>query len=350
MNFNQSRYILFGRWLFALLTILVLCISCNVQNEAVSPVDPSSQTPAGESPRFAAEAALPGSLGTQCSEDIVAYGNTLYVADGPGGIKVIDISDKLHPVLAKSISTYYAFRVYINENCLYLCDGPGGFKVFTLDNPKDPVMTYSDDTEWASGLAIHGDYLYLGDMFAGFRIYKVTTPYKPHYVLSKDVSRVRDITFEGEHMMVSDAPFGLATYYFYSPTNPACTYTDGTRMGNFEDIVAYGGFAIIARNDEATRISCWYVADLLRIGLASEYYPARFIDGLALYNNYLLAACGEEGILIFDLSALPQITQVTTVDTPGYARRAKIDNGYLYVADMEGIVIYDLDEIGGGLQ
>jgi len=147
---------------------------------------------------------------------------------------------------------------------------------------------------------------------------------------------------------VSDPHFGLATYWFESTTHPVCTYCDGSRTGNFEDIIGHDGFAIVARNDEVSRISVFYVEDLATIGLASEYFPTRFIDSLTRTDDLLVVACGEDGVIGYDISELPALEKVWEVDTAGYARRAKVAGGYLYVADMRGIAIYELVESGGG--
>ena len=153
---------------------------------------------------------------------------------------------------------------------------------------------------------------------------------------------------EGDTLLVSDYPFGLATYWFETADHPACTHTDGSQSCNYEDIVGHNGFAIIARNDEASRISVYTVGDLARIGIASEYHPSRFIEGLTEHDELLLAACGEDGVVLYGLENLPQLTRVGDLDTPGYARRAKAYDSLIYVADMSRICIYGNPVAGGG--
>jgi len=341
-NAKSNSILVGGRFVTGFILIMILTLSCGGNGTGEAGV-----TPSGSQDRTAAADGVTGYLRTTCAEDVEVYGNALYVADGPGGLRVLDISDRGNPVLVKSIQTLYAFRVYVHEDYLYLCDGSDGFKVYSLADPFDPVMTYSEDTEWASSAAFHNGMLFLGDTFAGFRMYSLDNPGTPELIKVLEISRVRDLTFYEETLVVSDTAFGLGTYFFFSDTDPTCTYTDGNNLGNYEDIICHDGFALVARNDEASNVEAWYIGDLLRIGLASERFPARFIDGMSKYEDTLLLACGEEGIKGYDIGGLPDFYEIWMVDTPGYARRSKIVGEYLYVADMSGVCIYEVDPVGG---
>jgi hypothetical protein len=298
--------------------------------------------------RSAAGTEFVAGIETVCSEDVVVHDGMIYIADGPAGLRVADVSNPAQPVFIAVIPTTYAFRVYVYSGCLYLCDGPAGLKVFSLEDPLHPAMVWSDDTEWATACDFHSGMLFLGDSFAGFRIYDIADPSRPSFVKIVGISRVRDLTFEGETLLVSDYPYGLATYWFDTADHPACTYTDGSRQCNYEDIVGHDGFAIIARNDEESRLTVYTVGDLARIGIASEYYPSRFIEGLCEWEELLLVACGEDGVVLYGLEDLPALTRIGELDTPGYARRAKAYGSLVYVADMSLVSIYRNPVAGGG--
>ncbi len=333
MLINRLRISTTGNLLILIAFCTFICLSCGGGgSETTPPIEPPPPTT--------------GSQGTTCTEDIAVLGDMVYLADGPGGLKIIDASDKNNPALVKEIQTTYAIRLYIHENRLYLCDGPAGIKVYSLADPDNPQMTFSDDTHWATSAAFRNGYLYVGDYFGGFRIYSNLNPSQPHFIDTIPVSRVRDMFFLGDILLVSDAPFGLAPYVMDSPTLPVNTYTDGSRMANFEDVVGLNGYAIIARNDEASNISVHNVQDVWHPAFVAETYVKRFIDTITINGNILLAACGEDGVVAYDLSNLPTLEKVFEKDTPGYARRAKIIGDYLYVADMDNLWIYDNPLLG----
>lgn len=314
----------------------MLCISCGGSGDG--PVDPPVKPPDG----------LVGSIDTRCAEDLVPCGEYLYVADGPGGVKVVDISDPANPSIVRTVSTTYAFRVYVYEGHLYLCDASAGLKVYSLATPSNPVLTFSKDTEWATSLAFRDGYLYQGDYYAGIQVYNVSDPGSPVHVAEINNGRIRDTVFLGDLLLTSDAQYGLVPFRFESPTDLFVTFIDTTRFSNFEDVVGYNGHAIIARNDERSNLSVYNLVDPKNPTLAGTIFPARFISGLTNAGGVLLAACGEDGVIAYDMANLPVLTQIREVNTPGYARRAKLVGNYLYVADMSGVRIYDRTTLGGG--
>ena len=93
--------------------ISLFCLSCGGGSPS-EPVKPDG------TPEFLA------SISSVCAEDIAVKGDFLYLADGPGGLKVVDISQKSAPVVVKTIPVLYAIRVYIKGQFLYLCDCSDG--------------------------------------------------------------------------------------------------------------------------------------------------------------------------------------------------------------------------------
>ncbi len=290
---------------------------------------------------------LLSSFDTVCAEDIALLGKTLYLADGPGGVIIFNVKDPSNPVMVGSIATQYAIRVYVNAGYLYVCDGPAGFHVYSLGDPFYPTFTGTFPAQWACGMAFSNGYLYLGDYYDGVKIYNLKDPGRPTLTTYNKIARARDVAVDGSTLVVADSAFGLVTYRLPSPSTPMWTYVDASRFGNFEDIVGYKGYAYLARNDDVSNISVFRTSDTANIELVDEIHPTRFIDGLTRCGDVLLAACGEDGVLAFDLSNLTTPPLLWVIDTVGYARRAKARGTLLYVADMDGLGIYDLANLGG---
>lgn len=308
-----------------------LCVSCS--GGGGTPTDPGP--PGDPGPPH-----IVGTVATVCSEDMVVLGDYVYVADGPAGVKVIDASDKSNPVVVSEIATTYAIRIYIYQNYLYVCDGPDGIKVFWLGDPSNPQFTFSEDSEWATSATFHAGHMYMGDYFGGFKIYDVSNPAQPLYVTSNLASIVRDVCYSGDHLLVCSAPFGVALYMADPPGTTKCLWCDGTRMYNHEDVVGYGEYAIIARNDEASNITVVNIPNVGGPSVEREISVKRFIPSITISGDYLLAACGEDGFVVFGLTDLPGLENLYEVDTPGYARRVKMEGDFIYVADMAGLSIY----------
>ncbi len=325
-----------------LLLVSLLCVSCGGGGQTTLPNGPVTPPPIDAGSTFV------GSIQTVCSEDIAVDGDLLYVADGPAGVGVVDIGDRSNPILVTNIPTTYAFRIYIYEGHLYLCDASAGLKVFSLSTPSNPVLTFSEDTVWATSAAFKDGYLYIGDHFAGFRIYKLDDPGNPELVQTLATGRIRDLSFDGVTLLVSNDLKGLALYRLETPTVPIRTYLTGSGQSNFEDVVGHQNFAFVARNDESSALLAFYFGESTGVPLAWEERPSRFIAGLTRSEDLLIVSCGEDGLVGYDIANLPARSKRWEIETPGYARRAKKDGQFLYVADMSSVRIYDMSSIGGG--
>jgi hypothetical protein len=340
----MQRFIISAWIIFSLLCLTPTSCSnpARMQPPDKQPIKPSRQGSASPS--------LIGFIETACAEDIAVYGACIYVADGPGGIAVINASNPSMLSIEKTIPTTYAYRVYLHEDHLYLCDGPGGIRVYSLAKPFIPTLTSSGQTTWASAMDFANEHLYLADYYAGIKIYSLSNPAVPELVADREVARGRDIVIDGQAMVVSDNVFGLVTFTMTSPTEFGWTYSKGDEYCNFEDIIVHKGYCIIARNDEVTNLSVFDISDLLDVQLVDELHPVRFIDGLTSRGDLLVAACGEEGVLGFDMTDPTSLRLLWVIHTPGYAKRAEVVGKNLYVADMSGICIYDISGLAGSQQ
>lgn len=86
------------------------------------------------------------------SWDVDLMGDYAYVADGAGGLAVVDVADPVAPLhLASMPTSGSATDVVIGGNLAVLCCGSAGIDVFNLDDPTNPLLVGHANT---SGLAI----------------------------------------------------------------------------------------------------------------------------------------------------------------------------------------------------
>lgn len=73
------------------------------------------------------------------ASDLVLQGNLAYVANGPRGVVVADLTDPKAPTLVKTLATRgAAMRVVIDRGMLYAGLGTMGISVWDLGDPRDP--------------------------------------------------------------------------------------------------------------------------------------------------------------------------------------------------------------------
>jgi hypothetical protein len=68
------------------------------------------------------------------TKDIHVVGNYCYLADGSGGLKIVDITNPYAPVFVEAYETPYAYGVFADENYVYIADRDYGLMVFEIDS------------------------------------------------------------------------------------------------------------------------------------------------------------------------------------------------------------------------
>ena len=91
----------------------------------------------------------------------------------------------------------------------------------------------------------------------------------------------------------------------------------------------------------------FYIADPGKIKLARVVSQARFVENLTGVGDVLLAACGDDGVIGYDMSKPSLLNKLWTLKTSGYAHRAKVQGNLMYVAQISSLAIYDRENLGG---
>lgn len=116
---------------------------------------------------------------TSSGQDIKAWGDYVYVADGNGGMEVIDVSNPLQPFTAgycnlpdgaTGIGISWPF-VMVSDYIL------GGVQVIDVTLPQVPYVTafYKPSGCFAMGVTTDQNYVFIGDGVAGFQVYDLLT-------------------------------------------------------------------------------------------------------------------------------------------------------------------------------
>jgi len=327
------------------LLILVFMLGCGGGGSPADPADPGD--PGNPGPKVYTVKFI-SDIDTTCSEDVALYKDYLYIADGPSGVRVIDVSTPSDPVEVKIIASEFAQRVYPHSDYLYLCDTSGGLKIFSLANPGNPTLVYSEDIGYADSISFRENRMYVGNYYGGLRAYNRDNPASPVLINNFSGNRVRDIYFLDNRLLVSDNPYGINIYTEETPGILSFKFQKSGVNGNFEDIVGYKTCALLSRNDEMPGIQIFDIYFPATSPVINVLTPSDFIEGISISGNFLLAACGEDGIFAYDLDKLPSPPIIWKADTPGYTRRVKKYGDMVYVADMDSVGIYKVTVTGGG--
>ncbi|MDB9541500.1 LVIVD repeat-containing protein, partial [Anabaenopsis arnoldii] len=113
--------------------------------------------------------------------DVEVVGNYAYVADGNGGLQIIDISDPANPTRTGGYNTSgLAYGVQVVGNYAYVAGYGTGLQIIDISNPATPTRTGVYDTSGsASDVQVVGNYAYVAGTYGRLQIIDISKPAKP---------------------------------------------------------------------------------------------------------------------------------------------------------------------------
>jgi len=276
------------------------------------------------------------------AQGVAVSGNRACVADGHGGLRVVDISDPQQPRLAGVYPLSWpalAVDVAVAGNYAYLVvDDPAGDRlvVVNVSHPAQPQYAGAyavAGTELARGIAIGGDngYVHVPASVSGvWGVLILTADATPAYVNHLPTAgQPRGVAPVGNRLYVTEDG-GAMLRIFQMPA--------ATELGHYAlpargwDVAVSGSYAYVAADTAGLQIlnvsnpaTPTLTAALDTPGLAR----AVVLSG----TQHALVADGVRGLQIVDV-AVPWLPQsVGALDTPGHAVDVAHAGGYAYVAD-----------------
>ena len=172
-----------------------------------------------EAPQFVGESpVLPDLI-----QQVDPQGRYIYVADGSGGLRVIDVQDPRTPVEAGFFDTPgEAWGVTVAGKYAYVADRMDGLRVVDISDPSNPnERGYVDTPGEARAVAVDGNYAYVADSFGGLRIIDVSDPSHPQEVSSYDTPGFAyDVASHDGKVFVADAASGVRVINVADPQAP----------------------------------------------------------------------------------------------------------------------------------
>jgi hypothetical protein len=176
------------RNLLQIITITMLLLSCG------EPVDPDSLSGSGQAGhRVVATLELAG-----YAQDVLVEENIAYVAEGEGGISIIDVSDPSQPAILNNVFDDlrgYSAKLAKKDSALYVAAGSFGVTVVNVANPFTAQVTVSNlNMKPARNFAIHEDggidYLITAISEQGVKVAEIDFPVFPDIRGSNQAARL----------------------------------------------------------------------------------------------------------------------------------------------------------------
>ncbi|UCC85582.1 MAG: thermonuclease family protein [Anaerolineales bacterium] len=278
-----------------------------------------------------------GLPGYATDRSVTMAGDYLYIADGYGGLQVVNISDPTDPTQAgfyegvsfdvaaagafvfvatgdsvrmidasnpdalAEVSSFQvpAMRLTASDGYVYVISR--GLEVIDVSDPVNPVQAGLYNVAGGiNGLAVWHDQAYLLDQSAGLlEVVDISNPVAPERVGLYDTPReARDVAVADQYAYVLD--------------------------GDCKGGACEGQLWVVDVSNPAAPIQLGF------------YQPPEFAWGLTIRDDYAYIASRLNGLRVVKISDPAQPTETGFYDTPGFAMDVALGNGYAYIADRKG--------------
>jgi len=315
--------------------------------------------------------------------------NYCYVASGPNGLHIFDISNPVNPVWV-NVVTMPDLELYDEIRSFELIDGIAycawdshGLVMVDVDPPEtahvvkqveldkradqisvsgghafirgeqklrivdvDPIesaymLPGNDDlgSHLGSSIMAHNGYVYLGLASYGIDIYDVDPPESASLVHHIDVDEYAfNFTIKNNYLLVAAGLDGMYVIDITNPETASIVDTVGGDAGYFLSIMVDGNTACLAGIDypssdppKEASLTFFDITDPLSITQLGQIAPKSTVSHLDLQNGYCYAFDIAYGLQVIDYEPMGSIDYTGDFNSITYSNFVTSDGDYLYV-------------------
>ena len=285
------------------------------------------------------------------ASDLVKKDNLLYIAQGEGGLLIIDVADIHNPEVI-SITTEdvrgYSSRIAMKDSVVYLAAGTFGVNVVDVSDPALPEVTVTNlGVKPAQSFDIFGNYLLTAVSELGVNITDISYPTQPDIRSTFATSGYANglVAHDTTQLLAACGEMGLCIYKI---SNFMQGYGIYPRIG-WCDTPGYAESVVINEDESIAYMACGtsglYIidyADTNNVFITGHYDGAGYAKNLALVGNRVYLSAQLGGLQVIDVSNITNPQLIGVVETE-YAMGFVVDDEYVYLADEdEGIIIISI--------
>ena len=299
---------------------------------------------------------------------IAINGNYAFLADGPGGMQIIDVSDphNLAAVGSYVASGGFAHDIAVAANYTYLAYDSLGLQIVDITDPTRPACVggcLMPDTNLALAIHVKGQVAYVCDSDNYFNYYSslnyfrtvdVTNPYQPLVMGSVMVQGGGgDIWIDGSfaYRVGVEQDFGNGNFTIFDVSEPSTPSQVFSTMlaGNAFDIVTSGDYAYIATS---WGISIFHVADPAHP--QSMHGFIRGNDGKGVFvRNQTAFLSGLAGFLVVGVTNPDSLTVIGAYESPIRIDNVAVSGNYAFItnaANLSHLCIFDIADPSNAIE
>jgi hypothetical protein len=273
-------------------------------------------------------------------KEVRAAGKYAFVAAGPSGLRVVDVTDKSNPVAVSSVATIgECTSVSIDGSLAVVNDDSVGIHLIDISNPTSPSLISSYAMpEYVTSVALHQNLAFAADYYRGLTIVDFSVPVAPSLVGELTIpGGMRRIIVDGNYAYLSGEGASPVIVDISNPQAPALVSSVPSNNHSSTGLSVSGNSVFVGTSDDYIRsfdISSPQ-SPLLQSSLKVTSSPWDF----AFAENYLYAA---DYTFVLVVNVTDPITPKLSGQFPSYPSWSfgvAISGDYIYVAGDNGFMV-----------
>lgn len=280
------------------------------------------------------------------SRDIDIHGNYAYVANGQGGLQIINISNPESTYIeGEYLTSRSAQGIAIRDSFAYLVlSSEKGLLVLNINDPSDPSLIGEDPgyTEYNVIAPPDTFYIYIAahDFFIIENCSIPTLPYYDQRITTPGTAR--GIFVSDSLAYLACEQMGLYIYYAVRPDSEVPLLGSIDTPSNARDVYVEGDYAYVA--DGRTGLVIIDVRNPENPEILSMYDTPGYANDIFVSGYYAYIADAEAGLQVIDISNPENPTFYGNFETP-YAYAVYVKDKLIYIADRDmGLLIITEEE------
>jgi hypothetical protein len=236
------------------------------------------------------------------ASDVLAIGDTVYVASGPQGIVVVDVSEPTAPRAITALRTSgAALRFSLEGSTLAVADGAGGVLLVDVSIPAAPrLMTSWTSVDHVRHALVSGEDVYVAEGRAGVSRLRLGAAGLVHAWRHDTRGQARALAVRDGRLYVADGPGGLLILESRPEGPIELGRVPLADMARDVAISGDGSRAFVASGDDGVIVID--IADPAAASVCGEFVPDKPVNRLRREGTTLYVGNDSAGLLVLDIA------------------------------------------------